>query len=255
MGAQQPASEHTRRAHAAAMERLPFHDTADFDDARRGKIADLPDGGLIKSADGSPVWDLANSAVADAVTHSPDTVHPSLWRQAQLLGISGLFEVVDGIYQVRGADLSSITFIEGPDGVVAVDPHTAIETTRAALDLYREHRGDREIVAVIYTHSHVDHYAGVRGIVDGEDVESGAVRVVAPEGFVQNTLDEMLLAGNAMSRRASYQDGQLVLGGARGTVTTGLGLGVPTGTVTLIPPTDEVTGPTNRDGSPPRGRA
>jgi alkyl sulfatase BDS1-like metallo-beta-lactamase superfamily hydrolase len=236
------ATDHTARANSALKEQLPFDDTTDFEDAHRGFIAPLPDNGVIKDAHGSVVWDLTDKAQAPEGEPSPDTVNPSLWRVAQLLGVSGLFEVVEGIYQVRGADLSVITFIEVPDGLVVVDPCLSAEPAAYCLDLYRAHRGnDREIVTVIYTHSHTDHYGGVRGVIDEADVVSGKVKVIAPVGFVKATLDEFVIAGNACSRRTSLQYGSLVEGGPRGTMTAGLGLGTSTGWTTLIQPTQEVT--------------
>lgn len=196
---------------------------------------------MIKDDNGTVVWSFPDKALAPEGEPAPDTVNPSLWRMAQLLGAGGLFEVVEGIYQVRGADLSVITFIEVPDGIVVVDPCLSAEPARFCLDLYREHRGDRRVAGVIYTHSHTDHYGGVRGIVDEDEVKAGNVKVVAPEGFVKATLDEFVIAGNAGSRRTSLQYGSLVKGGPQGTMTAGLGLGTSTGWTTLIQPTDTVT--------------
>lgn len=241
MSSPKPATNHTAARNGELARTMPFDDTQDFDDARRGFIAPLPDDGVIRNADGDVVWNFPDKAQAPLDEDAPDTVNPSLWRMVQLLGIGGLFEVVEGIYQVRGNDLSVISFVEVPDGIVVVDPCLSAEPATYALDLYREHRGDREVVAVIYTHSHTDHYGGVRGVVDEADVRSGKVRVVAPEGFVKATLDEFVIAGNANSRRTSLQYGSLVKGGPRGTMTAGLGLGTSTGWTTLIQPTDEIS--------------
>ena len=148
------------------MKVLPFDDTRDFADARRGLIAELPDGGIVKDAQGKVVWDPSPYAFIKLDAEPPDTVHPSLWRQAQLLTINGLFKVTERIYQVRGYDLSNITFIEGDTGITVLDPLISAETAKASLDLYFAHRPKKPIVAVIYSHSHVDHFGGVRGIVD-----------------------------------------------------------------------------------------
>ncbi len=220
---------------------LPFADTADFDDARRGLIAPLPDGGRITDAAGSVVWDAAGF---DWVNHGdcPDTVHPSLRRQTQLLTLHGLFEVCERVYQVRSADLANMTIIEGDSGIILVDPLTAPETAAAALELYREHRGDRVVVAVIHTHSHVDHFGGVKGVTSPEDVAAGRVAVIAPVGFTEAALSENVLAGNVMTRRASYMYGPLLPKGPTGTVSPGLGLGIPLAATSFIEPTVEVTG-------------
>lgn len=237
-----PATPATSAVHDQALDRLNFSDRRDYDDVRRGFIAPLPGDGVVRAADGRIVWHYPEMAVAAVGDTTPPTVHPSLWRQAELLGVAGLFEVVaDGIYQVRGADITNLTVVETPDGIVVIDPLTATETVEYSLALYRAHRGERPVVAVIYTHSHIDHYAGVRGAVDEADVRAGTVRIVAPDGFMKNTLDEMIMGGTAMSRRSSYQYGEIVGPGPDGIVTSGLGLGVPNGSVTLIAPTDTIT--------------
>ena len=234
------ASDATRAVLRDASDRLPFHDTTDFDDARRGLVAPLPDGGVITDATGGAVWDVGQY---DWVNQGecPDTVHPSLHRQTQLLTIHGLFEVCERVYQVRSADLANMTIIEGDTGVVLVDPLTAPETARAALDLYRHHRGDRPVVAVIHTHSHVDHYGGIKGVTTEEDVAAGRVLVIAPVGFAEAALSENVMAGNAMIRRASYMYGPLLPKGPKGTVSPGLGLGIPFAASTFIVPNLEIT--------------
>jgi len=237
---QQPATDATRRVLDAAASGLPLEDSADFDDARRGLIAPLPDGGVIRNAAGGAVWDVGQY---DWVNQGecPDTVHPSLRRQTQLLTIHGLFEVCERVYQVRSADLANMTIIEGDTGVVLVDPLTAPETARAALDLYIAHRGERPVLAVIHTHSHVDHFGGVKGVISDDDVAEGRVQVVAPEGFAEAALSENVLAGNVMMRRASYMYGPLLAKGPTGTVSPGLGLGIPLSAPTFIVPTVEIT--------------
>ena len=172
---------------------------------------------------------------------APDTVHPSLWRMAQLNGIHGLFEVVPGIYQVRGYDISNMTLVEGATGVIVIDPLVSTECAAAALALYRKHRGEREVSAVIYTHSHVDHFGGVKGVVSAEQVQAGEVPVWAPAGFLEHAVSENVLAGGAMARRAQYMFAPGLERGPRGQVDAGIGKTTSTGSITLIPPTHEVT--------------
>jgi alkyl sulfatase BDS1-like metallo-beta-lactamase superfamily hydrolase len=238
-GVSKPASPSTLEFNKKSTASLPWSDTADFANARRGLIARFPDNGVIKNANGRIVWDLSKfTGFIKEGAAAPDTVNPSLWRMSQLLMDAGLYEVVPGVYQVRGADLSNLTIVEGEQGITIYDPLITAETARAALDLYYQNRPRRPVVAVIYSHSHVDHAGGVRGIVDEADVKSGKVKIYAPEGFLENFVAENLFAGTAMGRRASYMYGNLVGPGPQGTVTAGLGITTPTGTVTLIAPTD-----------------
>ena len=217
---------------------LPLHDTRDFDDADRGFIAALSPC-VIKAADGRVVWD--NDAYSFLGGSAPASVHPSLWRQSTLAAKQGLYEVVPGIYQVRGFDLSNITFVEGDTGMIVIDPLVSTEVAAAALDLYRTHRGgDRPVVAVIYTHSHVDHFGGVLGVTSQADVDSGAVAVLAPEGFVEHAVQENVYAGPAMTRRATYMYGTLLARGPQDQVGCGLGQATSTGEVALIVPTVDI---------------
>ena len=173
--------EAAHREHA-----LPFEDMTDFDNADRGFIAALSPC-VIKAADGRVVWD--NDAYAFLGGTAPASVHPSLWRQSTLAAKQGLYEVVPGIYQVRGFDISNITFVEGDTGIIVIDPLVSTEVAAAALALYRAHRGgDRRVVAVIYTHSHVDHFGGVLGVTSDAEVESGAVAVLAPQGYIEHAV-------------------------------------------------------------------
>ncbi|QIL89586.1 MBL fold metallo-hydrolase [Microbulbifer sp. SH-1] len=238
--AQNAATNTTKNNNAAVKSELPFSNTQDFEDVKKGFIAPLPDNGIIKNAKGQTVWDLGAYSFAQG-KEAPDTVNPSLWRQLQLLSEGGLYEVTPRIYQVRSADLSNITFIEGDSGVIVMDPLISAETAKASLDLYRKHRGNKPVVAVIYTHSHVDHYGGVRGVVDEKDVQSGKVKIIAPEGFLEEAVSENVFAGNTMGRRASYMYGNLLPKDPKGTLGTGLGLGTSPGTITIIPPTDTIT--------------
>jgi len=221
--------------HSACACSLPFADRQDFRDVERGFIASLPEV-EIKNAEGRIVWSLREYAFLNA-EGVPATVNPSLWRQAQLNMMSGLFQVTDRIYQVRGFDLSNMTIIEGRRGIIVIDPLISTETARAALDLYSGHRGKRPVTAVIYSHSHVDHYGGVRGVIDEREVRAGNVMVVAPDRFLEEVTSENVLAGAAMLRRAQFQFGSTLFKGPRGQVDAGLGKTTSRGTVTLIPPT------------------
>jgi alkyl sulfatase BDS1-like metallo-beta-lactamase superfamily hydrolase len=223
------------------LDALPFADRQDFEDARRGLLGTLPDV-EIKNAQGRVVWSLREYAFL-AAEAAPPTVNPSLWRQARLNLENGLYHVADALYQVRGFDISNMTLIEGERGVIVVDPLISTETARAALALYRQHRGPRPVTAVIYTHSHVDHYGGVRGVVDEADVRAGRVPVLAPDGFMEEVVSENVLAGTPMVRRAQFQFGATLPKGPRGQVDAGLGKVTSRGTVTLIPPTHVIREP------------
>lgn len=228
----------TRAAQAALLERLPFAERSAFADARRGFIAALPDA-LVPGEGDAPAWSMAPYAFLDA-EQAPDTVNPSLWRQAQLNAIHGLFEVAEGIYQVRGMDLANMTLVEGEQGLIVIDPLFTPATARAALDLYLAHRPARPVVAVIYTHSHADHFGGVRGVVDEADVRSGKVKIIAPDAFMEYAIAENVLAGNAMSRRAQYMYGVGLPASDKGTLGTGLGLALSSSVPGLIPPTQYI---------------
>nr|WP_236849458.1 alkyl sulfatase dimerization domain-containing protein [Caulobacter henricii] len=230
----EPASSTTIERQKALAQSLPFSDRQDFEFADRGFMGTRTDP-LIKRADGQVAWNLA--AYDFLKGEPPATVNPSLWRQAQLLARHGLYQVSDRVWQVRGFDVSNITFIKGDTGWVVVDPLTTTETAKAALDLITEKVGSLPIRAVIYTHSHSDHFGGVRGIVDEADVKAGKVAIVAPEGFMKEVVSENVLAGNAMSRRAQYQFGLMLPPGVEGQVSSGIGQGIAKGTITLIPPT------------------
>ncbi|HEV2057522.1 MAG TPA: alkyl sulfatase dimerization domain-containing protein [Methylomirabilota bacterium] len=236
----------TRALNRAVMDALPFGDTQDFEDARRGFLGSLPEV-EIKNDRGRVVWSLRGYAFLGE-EHAPPTVNPSLWRQARLNMSHGLFQVTDRIYQIRGFDISNMTIIEGDRGLIVVDPLISTEVARAGLDLYLAHRGGahrglRPVTAVIYTHSHTDHYGGVRGVVDEADVRAGAVEIWAPDRFMHEIVSENVLAGTAMIRRAQFQFGGTLPKGPRGQVDAGLGKATSRGTVTLIPPTRIVTAP------------
>jgi alkyl sulfatase BDS1-like metallo-beta-lactamase superfamily hydrolase len=229
----------TRAANAVLLTRLPKETGQDFADATRGFIGTIPDA-KIMGADGRTVWDMGQFAFEAGDAECPDTVNPSLWRQAKLNSQHGLFEVTPGVYQVRNFDLSNITFLEGERGYLVVDPLISSETAAAALALLRAHRGDKPVTGVIYTHSHVDHYGGVRGVISPADIAAG-MRIIAPEGFLTEAVSENVLAGNAMGRRATYMYGALLPRGPRGHVDAGLGKAVSMGEVSLVPPTESVS--------------
>ncbi len=233
-------TEFTRAILSSAADGLAMSDRRDFDDSLRGLIAPLPDSGVITNENGGVVWDLGQYGWVNE-GECPDSVHPSLHRQTQLLTIGGLFKVCDRVYQVRSADLSNMDIIEGDTGVILVDPLTSPATARAALDLYFEHRGRRQVRAVIITHSHVDHYGGIKGVVSDAAVTSGEVQVVVPAGFTEAAVSENVLAGNVMTRRAAYMYGMLLPKGPTGTVSSGLGLGIPFDSPSFIIPNVEVT--------------
>lgn len=234
---QKPPTWFIEAAHAEHLRTLPFDDTRDFADADRGFIAAL-EPCVVKAADGRVVWD--NDVYSFLTGDAPTTVHPSLWRQSALAAKQGLYEVVEGIYQVRGLDLSNISFIEGNSGIIVIDPLVSTEVAAAALALYREHRGDRPVTAVIYTHSHVDHFGGVLGVTTQAEVDAGNVAVLAPAGFLDHAVQENVYAGTAMARRAAYMYGALLDRGPQGQVGCGLGQTPSTGEVAIIVPTIDV---------------
>jgi alkyl sulfatase BDS1-like metallo-beta-lactamase superfamily hydrolase len=234
---QKPPTAAIEAAHADHLAGLPFDDARDFADAERGFVTALQPC-VVKAADGRVVWD---NDVYDFLTgDAPTTVHPSLWRQSTLAAKQGLYEVVEGVYQVRGLDLSNISFIEGDTGVIVIDPLISTETAAAALAMYRAHRGDRPVVAVIYTHSHVDHFGGVLGVTSQADVDAGKVVVLAPEGFTEHAVQENVYAGTAMTRRAAYMYGTVLARGPEGQVGCGLGQNTSVGEIALIVPTLDI---------------
>ncbi|WP_176060791.1 alkyl sulfatase dimerization domain-containing protein [Paraburkholderia sp. BCC1876] len=219
---------------------LSFADAQDFEDATRGRVATLPEPVVIKGTGDFPAWNLQQFAFVSGgpENNAPPTVNPSLWRNAKLNMHHGLFQVVDGIWQVRGYDLSVMSIIRGDQGWIVVDPFVTAEVATAVWkELVIPHLGDKPITHVIYTHSHVDHYGGVRGLVSEEDVNAGKVKIVAPHGFTEAAVGENIIAGNAMGRRASYMYGSLLPRNPMGGVDGGLGKTTSVGTITLITPT------------------
>ena len=234
------ATDATKAANDKLLQYLPFGDKQSFEDAHKGFIAPLPQA-VIKGKAGNTVWNPSQYGFIKEGEAAPDSVNPSLWRQSQLINISGLFKVTDGIYQVRNQDLSNMTIIEGDEGIAIIDPMISAETARVGLDLYYANRGQKPVKAVLYTHSHVDHYGGVRGVTNQADVDSGKTRIYAPINFLDHAVAENVMSGTAMSRRASYMYGNLLPADEKGQVGAGLGTTTSAGNVTLIPPTNIIS--------------
>ena len=233
----QPTTPATAQANRAVAAAYDLAQPQDLEDASRGLVATLP-GGVIRDAQGNIAWDGGQFAFIRGA--APDSVNPSLWRQEQLNNQAGLFKVTDGIWQIRGYDLANMTLVQGKTGWIVIDPLLTAETAKATLAFAMQQLGHKPVVAVIYTHSHVDHFGGVRGVVDEADVRAGKVSIIAPEGFMEHAVAENVLAGNAMTRRAQYQFGTPLAFGERGAVGSGLGKTVSVGSMGLIPPTDTV---------------
>ena len=229
------ATANTERANAAVRQAMTMNDKQDFEDATRGLMAQLKDP-IVKAADGRVVWNTQRYEFVKG--DPPPTVNPSLWREQKLNTAAGLFKVVDGVYQIRGYDMANMTLVEGASGWIVIDTLFTEDVARAGLKLAMETlKSSKPVVAVIYTHSHADHFGGVRGVVDEADVRSGKVKVIAPEGFMDNAIAENVLAGNAMSRRANYMYGISLPANDKGSVGTGLGMTLSNGAPGLIPPT------------------
>jgi alkyl sulfatase BDS1-like metallo-beta-lactamase superfamily hydrolase len=233
-----PAEPAVKAAHAAALKELPFSNREDFDDSSRGFVATIPDA-LIKDAGGNAIWDMNAYSFLNE-SESPDVVHPSLWRIAQLNCRHGLFQVCERIYQIRGFDIANITIVEGDSGIIVIDTLSCAETAKAGMELYFQHRGKKQIVAIVYTHTHADHWGGVGGVAEEAHAAGGSIRIIAPDKFLDYAVSENVIAGNAMARRAQYQFGLRLPKGVRGQVDAGLGKTIARGAVTLIPPNDLV---------------
>ena len=230
-------SDATAQRHAEALASLPADDGAAAANAARGLITAAPEDLQVTGDEGRVIWSLADYRFLGASAEAPESVHPALWRLARLNMNAGLFEVAEGVYQVRGYDISNMTLIEGDAGVIVVDPLVSPECAAAALALYRQARGERKVSAVLHTHSHVDHFGGIRGVVsDGE-----AVPIWAPQGFTDAAVSENVIAGAVMVRRAAYMYGSNLERGPRGQVDVAIGKGVSTGRPSLMAVTDEVT--------------
>jgi len=227
----------TARVNEAAGDELPLDDPRDFEEARQGLIASDPDL-RVKGSGGDTIWDMPGYAFIQG--EAPESVNPSLWRQAKLNNIHGLFEVAPGIYQLRGFDISNMTIIEGKTGWIIVDPLTSKESAAKAISFAREHLEPKPIVAVLYTHSHIDHFGGVLGILSPEEAAKNRVRIIAPSGFMEEATSENILAGIAMGRRAGYQFGRHLDVSERGHVDSGLGKTGAFGSFGILAPTETV---------------
>lgn len=239
-----PAADATLAAHESVYALLDFDDQQERDFASRNLIA-APDALEITDDAGKVVWsqkayaflDDADGSPADA----PDTANPSLWRNAQLNHLFGLFEVTDGIYQVRGYDMTNITFVRGETGWIVFDPLMSCECSRAALALVTENLDERPVTGIVMSHPHIDHYGGIKGIVAEEEVAERVIPIIVPQGFAEHAVAENVYAGNAMGRRAGYQYGTFLEPGAQGKLSIGIGMGQSTGTVSCIAPNDIIT--------------
>ena len=231
------ASSATIAAQKDAAAELPADDGRDAEFSDRGFVATLADP-IIRSADGKPVWNL--DAYAWMQGDAPPTVNPSLWRHMKLLRKHGLYKVADNVWQVRGFDVSNMTVIKGETGWILIDPLTTRDSAAAAMTLVDTELGKRPVVAVIYSHSHGDHYGGVRGVVDEAQVKAGKTAIIAPDHFIAEAASENVLAGPAMGRRANYQFGGSLTPGPQGQMGSGIGKGIAGGAITLIAPTDTI---------------
>ena len=236
-----PATPATVAVQAANARALPALDPALQADIVRGYLGGRPDAETV-APDGRVIYTLKGYEFLQDET-APATVHPGLWQQARKSMNHGLYRVTDGFYQVRGMDLTNMTIVEGKTGLIVIDPMMTAETSRAALELYYQHRPRKPVLAVFYNHSHVDHYGGVKGIVSEADVQAGKVQIIAPAGFMKSAVAENVMAGNAMSRRSEYQFGTTLPRGAQGQIDLGGAKALPNGTITLIPPTREISQP------------
>ena len=228
------ATEATRAANAEVAAELPIADQTDFENANRGFLAKIA-GDKILNEDGSVAWDSRQFDFIEGP--APDTVNPSLWRQGKLNSIHGLFEVVPGIYQIRGYDLAQMTLIAGKTGWIIIDPLTTAAPSKAGLALANK----TPVVAVIFTHSHGDHFGGVSGIASPEDIQSGKIQVIAPHEFLAESIGESVIAGTAMNRRVQFQFGTALPVGKSGHVGGGLGQKLSSGNVALVPPTRSIS--------------
>ena len=247
-GETEGATTITAEANAEWYEKLDFSDRREFANAERGWL-DNAEGRIIDGDDNRSAWDL--QSYGDLNRDAPDTVNPSLWRNTQLNAKAGLFEVCDGIYQVRGFDMANTTFIRTDHGWIVFDVLMCKENMKAAKELMEERFGPLDIKAVLYSHSHVDHFGGVEGIITREQVAdatlslkkqlaSGKTPVLAPAGFLKHAISENVYAGIAMARRAQFQYGTVLDKGEKGALSVGIGMGQSTGTVSLIAPTYEI---------------
>ena len=246
-----PATDYTKKANEEYYEKLDFDDEREKENALKGLI-EAPESLVIYDSDGNEVWNVADYSFTEELEKAPDTVNPSLWRNTLYNSYAGLFEVCEGIYQIRGYDMANATFIRTDNGWIVFDVLMCTEDMQEAKALMEKHFGELDIKAVLYSHSHIDHYGGILGLIDREDaadaalslkeqVDSGKVAILAPEGFLEHAVSENIYAGTAMGRRAQYQYGALLKPGEDSKMAMGIGLGQSVGHTGLIAPTYTVS--------------
>ncbi len=235
---QKEATSFTQKSNNALYEYLDFKNKTDYENANKGFIATI-DEGIINQDNGQPSFSMKQFDFIKG--DAPNEANPSLWRQSELNAINGLFKVTENIYQIRGFDLANMTIIKGKTGWIIIDPLTVPATSKAALKLVNEQLGERPVKAVLFTHSHIDHFAGVKGVVSEEEVNSGSVKIVAPEGFFDHSISENVMAGNAMTRRATYMYGLLLKKNEKATYGSGLGTTTGQGETGIFEPTDIIS--------------
>ena len=246
-----PATEYTAQINAAVYDELDFSDTQEAEFAQRGLI-DAPESLEILNEDGQVIWSQVAYEFLHDYEKAPDSVNPSLWENTKNNHQYGLFEVCEGIYQVRGYDMANLTVVKGDTGWIVFDTTMSVECAQAAMQLIEKNLGSYPVKAIIISHSHADHFGGIAGVISAEDkadeslsleeqLASGKVPVIVPEGFTKNSIQENVYAGKGMGRRANYQYGVLLTPGATGKLAQGIGMGQSTGTVSFMTPTYEVT--------------
>ena len=244
------ATEETVKVNSAFYSLLDFEDSSEYENATKGLIA-APEVLELKDSEGNVVWSQEAYSFIDDYEKAPDTVNPSLWENTKNNHVYGLFEVVDGIYQVRGYDMANLTVIEGKTGWILFDPLMTIECSTAAMQLISENLGERPVKAVIISHPHVDHYGGIEGVMSKEEaadaslsieeqLASGKIPVIVPEGFAEHAVAENIYAGKAMSRRANYQYGVVLDQSEKGKMALGIGMGQSVGMGSFVAPTYEI---------------
>ncbi|MBO5127483.1 MAG: MBL fold metallo-hydrolase, partial [Clostridia bacterium] len=238
------ASVYTAEANAAVYDQLDFSNTQEAEFAVKGLI-DAPEVLELKDTDGNVIWSQEAYAFLEDYEEAPATVNPSLWENTKNNHVYGLFEVTEGIYQVRGYDMANLTLIEGDTGWIVFDPLMSVECTQAAMQLVEKNLGERPVRAVIISHPHVDHFGGIKGIMSADQaadsslsiadqLASGRIPIIVPERFTEHAVAENVYAGKAMGRRANYQYGVLLEAGVTGKLAMGIGMGQSTGTVSFI---------------------
>jgi len=235
---QKEATDFTKKSNEQLLNYLDFKNKTDYENAKKGFIATI-EAGIINQENGGFSYSMKQFDFLKGNT--PNEANPSLWRQSELNAINGLFKVTENIYQIRGFDLANMTLIKGNTGWIIIDPLTVPATARAAMQLVKKELGDFPVKAVLFTHSHIDHFAGVKGVITEEQAKSGNVKIVAPEGFFEHSISENVMAGNAMTRRATYMYGLLLKKNAKGSFGSGLGTTTAQGESGIVEPNDIIS--------------